>query len=434
MSGTRPFLTVFLVFCAFARPSIAAALDVAPLLARHGFAAEDVALVVETFAGETPTAHRADAAGTPASTLKLLTAVGVLERFGAEHRFATRLLLRGDPMRPIVILEGGGDPELDLDGLMRLALALRSSGVTTAAGFLVDDDALPRLPVVDPTMPVEDAYNAGFGALNLAFNRVRVRDDGAGRRWTLPPLAERWQQRYEEALPIRDPGLHAANVLRRLTNSLGIVLPTPVRGGASTADREIGRVWSKTTAGLVQDMLLYSNNQLAEILGFAATGEATQATSAAVLLGQVVALAPDTAIETIVAPNHSGLTPTAAASPQALVDLLRLGDERYGLLAMLPVSGWSGSLAGRFADEGSAMRVWAKTGSLDYALALAGLILPRRGPPLLFALLIGDAQARLAYDRVRPPDGAMRRAAAAWAVRARDLRDAIVAELLAGKF
>ncbi len=433
MSGARAFLAAILVFCAFARPDIAAALDVAPLLARHGFAAEDVALVVETFAGETPAAHRADAAGTPASTLKLLTAVGVLERFGAEHRFATRLLLRGDPTRPIVILEGGGDPELDVDGLMHLALTLHSSGVTSAAGFLVDDDALPRLPVVDPTMPVEDAYNAGFGALNLAFNRVRVRDDGAGRRWTLPPLAERWQQRdARDALPVRDPGLHAANVLRRLTNSLGIVLPPPVRGGASTADREIGRVWSKTTAGLVQDMLLYSNNQLAEILGFAATGEATQATSAAALLGGVAALAPGTAIETIVAPNHSGLTATAAASPRALVDLLRLGDERYGFLAMLPVSGWSGSLAGRFADEGSALRVWAKTGSLDYALALAGLILPRRGPPLLFALLIGDAQARLAHDRMRPPNRATRRAAAAWAVRARGLRDAIVAELLAG--
>ena len=431
MSGTRSFLAAILVFCAFAWPDIAAALDVAPLLARHGFAAKDVALIVETFEGETLAAHRADAAGIPASTLKLLTAVGVLERFGAEHRFATRLLLRGEPTKPVVILEGGGDPELDVDGLMRLALAMRSTGVTTAAGFLVDDDALPRLPVVDPTMPVEDAYNAGLGALNLAFNRVHVREDGAGRRWTLPPLAERWQQRHaQDALPVRDSGLHAANVLRRLANSLGIVLPSPVRGGASTADREIGWVWSKTTAGLVQDMLLYSNNQLAEILGLVATGAATQATSAAELLGEVAALAPGTAIETIVAPNHSGLTPAAAASPRALVDLLRLGDERHGLLAMLPVSGWSGSLAGRFADEGSALRVWAKTGSLDYALALTGLILPRQSSPLLFALLIGNAQARLAHDRIQPPDAAMRRAAAAWAVRARGLRDVIVAELL----
>ena len=421
---TRLLLVLLLLL-----PRAAGALDLDAVLARSGLGGAEVAVLAEPYAGGAAVLERgADAALPPASTQKLMTAIGVLERFGPDARFATRLLWRGEDT---AVLVGGGDPELDLDGLMRLALALKDTGQVPAR-LVFDDGLLPRPPSINPSQPQEDAYNAGVGALNLAFNRVRVVEGGTP--WTLPPLDERGPAAMHlfdrDELPVRDAGLHAARTFRRLAGGLGLVLPEPVRGQAFRSDREVGRTLSKTVGELVRDMLLYSNNQIAETLGLAATGGRDLAASASSMQAGVAALAPGATLSAMRVVNHSGLAYGAAATPRQLLALLRLGQERHGLLAMLPVSGWSGSLEGTLRRPETALRVWAKTGSLDYALGLAGLLLPESGRPLLVALLVADPAARRGFDRVRPTPPALRREADAWARRARALRDDLVAAML----
>jgi len=442
---------LFLVLVLLLGPGRAGAegIGLAGLPERHGFAAETVGLLVtELDTGAVVAADGADRPLIPASTIKLVTAIGALEVLGADHRLETALLVDGPVEAGVlagdVAIEGGGDVELDLDDLMRLAWRLRRAGVDRVDGrFIIDDSALPRFAHIHPEQPLDAPYNAGLGGLGLAFNRVEVLNDDNGRRWTLPPLDETdpaWALSPADpapgtALPVKDPGLHAGHVFRRLAGALGIALPLPERGEAR--GELIARVRSKPVAGLVQDMLLYSNNQLAETLGLLAAQRldpdvATLADSAAVLMDHVTAAIDEVDWTGFDVANHSGLDPQARATPRQLLGLVRHGLEHHELAALMPAAGWSGSLARRLKTPETALRVWAKTGSLDYATTLAGLVLPEGGRPLVVALMIGDPERRRAYDSVKPPTPEMRAEAAAWEARARALRDAILTRLATG--
>ena len=408
------------------------------LIERHGFAPSAVSLVVEDVAsGERLVAHRADVPGLPASTLKLATALVALDRLGPEHRFSTRVLVSGmldagGRLAGDVVLVGGGDPLLDVDGLMALALALRRAGVRTVAGGLVlDDTALPRLAVVNPRQPPEAAYNAGIGALFLAFNRAERLPLAGGGSLTLPPLVERelaWSRLPADrpaTIPIQDAGLHAARVFRDLAASLGTALPPPERRARPAQTRLVGELPSRPLRDLVQAMLLHSNNQVAEIIGLAATGAPTLGESAAVMAAAMRSSLPAMDWRGFVVSNHSGLDPDARASAEQLLAILRLAEERHAILPLLPVAAWSGSLQHSFRHPATAFRVWGKTGSLDFANALVGYVLPESGRPLRLALLITDEAQRRERDMVELPTPAIRAAINAFSSRARDLRNAL---------
>lgn len=405
------------------------------LIRAHGFAPDSVGIVVEEAdTGRRLVAHRADRPGPAASTLKLVTAIGVLDALGPEHRFATRLLATGPVdaagrLDGDVVLEGGGDPLLDIDGLMALAWALRRAGIETVMGrFILDDDSLPRLPVVNPAQPVEAGYNAGIGALSLAFNRVRR---AAGGGYTVPVLRERgpaWGRLpmgQVASVPVQDAGLHAAFVFRDLARSLAIALPEPVRAAVPNDAVLVAAVESRTLRDIVQAMLLYSNNQIAEILGLAATGADSLAGSAGMLAAHVRAALPEVDWQGFVLTNHSGLDPAASASPDQLLAILTLAGGWHDIISLLPAAAWSGSLERRFDAPATALRIWAKTGSLDFASALLGYVLPDAGGPRRIAVLIVDEAGRAARDAVEVPPPAMRRAIDDFTLRARDLRDAL---------
>ena len=92
---------------------------------------------------------------------------------------------------------------------------------------------------------------------------------------------------------------------------------------------------------------------------------------------------------------------------------------------LLPTSGWSGSLEKRLIDGGGAFRVWAKTGSLDFASTLAGYLLTDGGLRI-FVVMLADERARMRYDALSEPTPAMRQAAAAWEKKAKTLQDELM--------
>ncbi len=407
------------------------------LIRAHGFAPDEVGLVVEDAdSGRRLIERRADRPGPAASTLKLVTAIGALDALGAEHRFSTRVLATGEPdaagrLEGDVVLEGGGDPLLDMDGLMELAWGLRRAGIATLKGRLLLADArLPRLSVINPAQPVEAGYNAGIGALSLAFNRVRR---PAGAAWTVPGLRERgpaWARLPVDrpaAVPVQDAGMHAALVFRELAAALGVVLPEPVRAAVPAGARVVAEHRSRSLREIVEAMLLYSNNQIAEIVGLAATGAGSLRHSAELLVTHVQEALPATDWRSFVLTNHSGLDPAARATPDQLLAILRLAETRHGIIALLPAAAWSGSLEHRFESEEAVLRIWAKTGSLDFASALLGYVLPDAGRPRRIVVLIEDAAGRRARDAVEVPPPEMRRAIDDFTSRARDLRDALAA-------
>ena len=93
---------------------------------------------------------------------------------------------------------------------------------------------------------------------------------------------------------------------------------------------------------------------------------------------------------------------------------------------MLPASGWSGTLAGRFDDPAAALRVWAKTGAVNYGGALAGYLLPAGDRPAVFVTMVSDLGARAAYDALARPGALANADASAWNARARGVLDDLV--------
>ncbi|MEM1385730.1 MAG: D-alanyl-D-alanine carboxypeptidase, partial [Pseudomonadota bacterium] len=221
----------------------------------------DSGVVIDARNAETPLA--------PASVAKLVTAAYALDRLGPEHRFETRVARTGKVVNGALdgdlILVGGGDPELNTDTLVPLIQQVAESGLRRVDGqFLVDTQALPELPAIEPTQPEDAAYNPGVSALNLNFNRVRVEwsanagdedlrvtaradrlnpaVDGVrvtidrsrrspafrhqvgveGEEWTLAGSAVR--RPGGRWLPVRMPAAYAAGVFRDLAKTYGLSL------------------------------------------------------------------------------------------------------------------------------------------------------------------------------------------------------------------
>ncbi len=438
------------------------------LLARAGFHPEQLAyLVVDLESGRTLRAARERTPFPPASTAKLVTAIAALEVLGGEAHLATELLLRGEVrdgvLRGDVVLRGGGDPLLDLDDLHALALALSRSGIRRVRGrFVVDDTLFPRITRITADEPDFAPYNAGIGPLVVAFNRVRLARRGKA-FFTVPPLAEavllpprdgssrlrfepagrdgtpaRWHLgvypdgRWPKALPVRDGGLHVAALLGRFAAAYGVSLPEPRRGPTPAGARVLARVASPPLRELVRAMLWYSNNQVAEMLGLVASRRVLGrpagdlAASASTLLARLALRVPSLGGDGARLVDHSGLSAADRLTPRALADLLRDGFSRFDLPALLPASGWSGTLGRRLLDRTLALRLWAKTGSTAYASAIAGFLLPPGKPPRIVVAAVWDPAARRAYYDASVRTAELEARARNWRERARALLDALL--------
>ena len=417
-------------------------------LPEHDLGGSTLAYVLlDPRSGEVLEVRDADRPMMPASTIKLLTAIAALEVLGPQKRLETRLAtsgtIRGNVLEGDLVLVGGGDVELDVDDLMELALALRRRGVERLDGrFLVDDRAIPRMPAINPSQPLDAPYNAGIGALTLAFGRATMRADGRGNWWTLPPLVERgpaWriatglEPSGARPLPVRDVGMHTARVFADLARRSGVELPAPERGAMPEGAQTLAVIESKPLRELIEDMLLYSNNQLAETLGLlvgnALGADASTLASSAEAVAAEIRGRVETDWSGLHITNHSGLAPDARATARQLADLLRYGLEEHDLPHFLPTSGWSGSLERRLREENTALRVWAKTGSLDFASALAGYLLSEGGLRI-FVIMLAEENQRAAYDAAEVPTPAMRRAADAWEGEAKALQDLLITRWL----
>ncbi|MBP2296353.1 D-alanyl-D-alanine carboxypeptidase/D-alanyl-D-alanine endopeptidase [Azospirillum rugosum] len=457
-------------------PAIASPANVGPddreAIARSNFRAEDVGYVLFDLDSGAPVAARqADRPFAPASVAKLPAMAAALAILGPEHRFETSLhvtgTLRDGVLDGDLVLKGGGDPSLATEGLMELAAELRAMGIARIAGrFLFDASALPELPEIDSGQPWTAGYNTGVGALSVNFNRFQlswtaragqpvqasawsVSDAGrvpldsvaveiaAGEALTVTPVStkgvsaregERWRLAPRPGaassvwLPVTHPGLAAAHVFRRVAADTGVALPAPVPGTAPPSATLAALHRSEPLGVLARQVLRYSNNLSAELIGLAAARRldprvATLAQSAAVLSALPMAALPRTDWTGWRLLNHSGLTTASRVTPAQMAAVLRAaGPEVWDLLP--------GEDEGKVLPRG----VHAKSGTLAYAKALAGTLTTAGGRRLGFAFFVTDEGLRRAMDAAMdrrvaeiPPE------ARAWLARARTLQ----ADLLA---
>lgn len=412
----------------------------------------DVAYVLsDARTGRIVQSRQADTPMPPASVTKSVTALYALDALGAGHRFRSRVMgsapvvdgiLEGD-----LVLVGGGDPVLDTEDLASLAAAVKQAGLLEVRGrFLVDAGLLPRIREIDPGQLPHLGYNPSISGLNLNFNRVHFQWTPQGGSYTVTMDARTENYRpavrvsrmrvadrsvpvytYEDGgdfdswtvakgalggggtrwLPVRQPELYAGEVFASLMRSHGIVLNVPEIGEATPSSVEIAGHDSPPLTDIIRDMLKYSTNLTAEVIGMAATAarglrSGSLSSSAAVMSDW---LAVTFGVSSTFA-DHSGLSDASRITATEMVAILTHPESQAQLEPLLKSITLRDVEGTPLADPPA--DVLAKTGTLNFVSALSGYLRSTSGSNLAFTIFTGnlDLRAEVEGSQDELPPGA----------------------------
>jgi serine-type D-Ala-D-Ala carboxypeptidase/endopeptidase (penicillin-binding protein 4) len=324
----------------------------------------------------------------PASNEKLPVTFAALTTLGASYRYETDVLGEGRQdgtvWRGPVVLKGGGDPTLSLDGLRALALQLRAGGIRRIAGPILGDESWYDVRRTVAGWRPDFYINESPPLSALVVDRARF-------------------GRYVS----RDPPLAAATLFRAALRRAGVAVTGSARVGVTPHDAlPLAFVESPPLASIIRFMDHESDNFTAEMLlkelGAMQLGHGTSAAGAAVVMRELADAGVPTAGVRIV--DGSGLSLLDRLTANALTALLRAAwmnpDVRPVLRSALPVAGVNGTLEDRMRTGPAHGTVLAKTGTTSEASALSGYVRDRYA----FAVLqngnpVSYWWARVAQDR-----------------------------------
>lgn len=362
---------------------------------------EHFAVVVEELGADSPLVRLGGPAEViPASLVKLLVAVAALSELGPEHRFETSVV-RG-ASRHDVVLVGGGDPLLtdrvDSSGSASYPAEANLAELARATARRLEEDGVRRV-----RLGYDTSLFSG-PAINPAWRSTYIRDS------VVAPITALWIDAGRTPtgrghLLLTDPALTAALRFATLLRSTGVaVSPQMSVGHAGRSAAQLAVVKSATLDQIVEEVLSVSDNAGAEVLlrqVALATGRQGSAVAGVRAVRETLSdLGIDLTEVTFY--DGSGLARGDALSLDVLLDVLQLaaGPGHHDLRAAvssLPVAGFSGTLAYRFAraPEGLGV-VRAKTGTLSGVHGLAGLVSTREGQTLMFAAVADEVPVRRA--------------------------------------
>jgi serine-type D-Ala-D-Ala carboxypeptidase/endopeptidase (penicillin-binding protein 4) len=383
-----------------------------PLLGSAALGSHVGMLVTSLTTGQVLYSRDAASAFAPASTTKLATAVAALHVFGPGARFSTKVVAGGPAAggaRASIVLVGGGDPTLaagqppvtDYPQPATLAgLAARTARVLRARGrrsvTLDYDTALFTGSGMAPGWPSSYVTTGNVTPISsLEVDQGRLTSSGA------PQDADDPQNLNPRTF---HPAAEAAQAFAGFLAADGIrVTGGPVQAAAPAGAATLAQVYSPPLAQMVQQMLLESNNVIAENLArhvALASGRPASFSGAAAAEMAVLRKLGVTGVHLV---DGSGLSPRDRITPAALVALVRLASspaqaQLRATITGLPVAGFSGTLApggSVFAEAGRAALgvVRAKTGNLDTVAALAGIAYAKDGQLLSFAVMADKFKA-----------------------------------------
>jgi D-alanyl-D-alanine carboxypeptidase/D-alanyl-D-alanine-endopeptidase (penicillin-binding protein 4) len=348
--------------------------------------------VIDAQTGKVLLDHLGKAPAIPASTQKLMTAAAALTVLGPRTRFTTRVLASGSDL----YLVGGGDPTLSTQP--QLTGYPPSADLNTlAAAVSARHKPVQRVIAVAPDYGGPDEA-AGWSPSYLTEGEAaRVRSLVVDEAKLSPGLGP--------SVRTSDPVLSAANAFRATLAAAGVTSGEATVGALAKGATLVASVKSPPVSALVERMLTYSDADIAEGLG---RQVARKLHKPATFEGTAQALQQVT--RTLGLPggsqfaDASGLSRSNAIAPATITALLRLAaqgthPELRSLLAALPIAGFTGTLAQRFTGSASvgAGVVRAKTGWLNGAAALAGVVTTADHRQLIFAALT-PAYARYAGE------------------------------------
>ena len=428
-------------------------------------------IVLDASSGEVLDSYQSDHLFAPASVTKLLTGIAALEVLGPEYQFETRLSyfgsIRGGVLNGDLFLEGGGDPFFTASDLMNLVLSLKRLGIRAVHGRLIGvSEGFETAPSIAPEVLLSESYNAGVSLLTLEFNQAELHWGPQGfyrlppgpqipiKLGTSAPHAEsgldfdekhrlfifpktKLRRPGKTRLPVHHPALAAVQTFQKMAEHVGLSLPEPeVQKTPPPLGRKVFRTQkSLSVVRLTEMMMEYSNNVFAELLMLGVARK---------LLSGAVPRNLDHAAQTVERwlkqrfgqakveleyVRGSGLTAKNRISPRFLGRaLFEIGKKHYSgrtFESVLPISGWKGTLARRLDEPSSAFRVYAKTGTLQYASSIAGYFFDLKGRECVFVLMASDPARMPSLDAAQGEGFE-------WRVEARKWQDSMLQRWLVG--
>ncbi|MFC0582374.1 D-alanyl-D-alanine carboxypeptidase [Micrococcoides hystricis] len=365
----------------------------------------------------------------PASLLKTMTSLYVLEALGPDHRFSTTVALSGksslqtlEPALTATVV-GTGDANLTDEKITRLAKQTAekiaeelSSGEVEGpvrVNVRVDDTAFTGGPLNSHWNPVL-ATNGNIAPLRPAalYGGRESPSTQANRSGADPTtvIGNRFHRELTKALAKTE----ADTSVQALPAAEQISQQTPQQA------EQVAEVHSHTIAEDLKPVLQHSDNQIAETMlrgslleqGLKADektaaaelqrytrGFATKDTAEQVELVDASGLAVHNTIPPTVLARATAATHRAAADPQ---------NPRHDIakpyVDALAVSGKSGTLKDRFVGSGTTGKLAGKTGSLLHAVALSGIVEGESGT-YAFSITVDNAlgqqpEAKAKVDRI----------------------------------
>lgn len=384
----------------------------------------------------------------PASTTKLITALAGLETLGEDYTFSTILahsgFIRKGVLHGDLYLVGSGDPGLSASHLMTMIEKMKEKGIRKIRGsFIYDQGAFEVRSRIEKEMSDDRSYNTGIGPLSLDYNRIfawwDLRDKNEKKLYLTPGLANlkvrQGSEKLEETmtfkprekmddtiwvmtseprkkwgsarLPVKRPGLHTAAIFRLLASHQGIELSSPREGTLPDKHGILAEHGSRPLLEYMDTMLTYSSNIMAEMILLKTVssylGRSSTLTEGGLFLESFckerIKGIDWSGLHMV---NGSGLTSANRISPEQMLAVLmyasrsRYGEKRF--FSLLPLSGWEWSLISRLNHPDEVFRIQAKTGTINYALGLAGTLRGKSGKEYLFSLFVTDYGKRKAFE------------------------------------
>ena len=422
-------------------------------MSKHNFKKEEIGEVVTKVTSpkaKTVFEINGSQSRVPASLSKIVTAAGVLELLGPTWKAQTQLLsngsINGKTLKGNLVLKGGGDPGFVSESMWFLVNEFTRTGIETIDGDIVVDTSRFDSVTIDESRDdkrVDRAYDAPVSAMSFNWNSVNiyVRPTKNGEKAQVVVDPENTLFKVENTATTGGSSLTAyvervgntikvsgkipmsvaekafyknvPNVVEWSGHNLvqflkqrGITVKGTVKSGAAPKDATVlAKAESKPLGQMVQDMMKFSNNFVAEMLvkNLAAEKNGHSAT-----LSQGVDAIKQCFIgwdlpKTCIYLNPSGLSHENKLAPQDLLTVLNRSSQKLEysgeFIAAMPIAGMDGTLKNRMKNTPAQGEVRAKTGMLNGAAGLAGYHRAKSGTLYAFVFIFNGPDAKA--DRAR---------------------------------
>ena len=319
----------------------------------------------------------------PASSTKLITAAVALEVLKPEFTYTTKVhgLLDATGSVADLYFVGGGDPLIVRNeyvatekypttsgtSLEKLADSLFAAGLRRVAGSVVGVDTRyddQRFVDVWP----QDFHFTEAGPLGSL-----VVDDGVV---------------LGQATKPDDPAVAAATELQNLLNARGVLFGgVPRHDVLPSGIPEIASIQSSPLTAIIQEMMVNSDNNTAELLlkeiGFASKGIGSTAAGLAAAKDQLAKWKLD---KDVLLFDGSGLASDGRIPCDVFMSLLNtFSTSMPGLMA---IAGETGTIRDTFDGTAVAGKLRGKTGTLNGVKALVGYLPVTNSDPVIFSMLM----------------------------------------------